>query len=82
MGLRLAGWFDRAKATLIGRTHAPATGSFTQDDAVRFALGDLGTPVILDVDCGHVAPEPALANGALAEVFGDGSDQRIVQTLS
>lgn len=82
MGLRLAGWFDRANAILIGRTHAPATGSFTQDDAVRFALGDLGIPVVLDVDCGHVAPELALVNGALAEVVVDGPEQRIIQTLS
>jgi len=81
MGLRLAGWFDRANAILVGRTHAPAAGGFTQDDAVRFAFGDLDIPVILDVDCGHVAPELALVNGALAEVVVDGSDQRISQTL-
>jgi muramoyltetrapeptide carboxypeptidase LdcA involved in peptidoglycan recycling len=81
MGLRLAGWFDRANAILVGRTHAPATGSFTQDDAVRFAFGDLGIPVILDVDCGHVAPELALVNGGLAEVVVDGLNQLIVQTL-
>lgn len=81
MGLRLAGWFDRANAILVGRTHAPATGSFTQEDAARFAFGDLGIPVILDVDCGHVAPELALVNGAFADVVMDGSDQRIVQTL-
>ncbi|MEV6969521.1 S66 peptidase family protein [Hamadaea sp. NPDC051192] len=80
-GLRLAGWFDRANAILVGRTDAPAAGSFTQDDAVRFAFGDLDIPVILDVDCGHVAPELALVNGALAEVVVDGVDQRIVQTL-
>jgi muramoyltetrapeptide carboxypeptidase len=82
MGLRLAGWFDRANAILVGRTHAPATGSFTQEDAARFAFGDMGIPVILDVDCGHVAPELALVNGALADILVDGSDQRIVQTLS
>lgn len=82
MGLRLAGWFDRANAILVGRTHAPDAGSFTQDDAVRFAFGDLGLPIVLDVDCGHVAPELALVNGALAEVIVNGPDQRIVQTLS
>ncbi|MEV0269659.1 S66 peptidase family protein [Hamadaea sp. NPDC050747] len=80
--LRLAGWFDHANAILVGRTDAPAAGSFTQDDAVRLAFGDLDIPVILDVDCGHVAPELALVNGALAEIVVDGSDQRILQTLS
>jgi len=81
-GLRLAGWFENANAILVGRTNAAAGGDFTQDDAVRSAFGDLGIPVILDVDCGHVAPHLALVNGALAEVTADGADQRIVQTLN
>ncbi|HEY2794277.1 MAG TPA: S66 peptidase family protein [Micromonosporaceae bacterium] len=81
MGLRLAGWFEHANAILVGRSDAGARGSFTQDDAVRFALGDLDVPIVLDVDCGHVAPELALVNGAHAEVVVDGDDQRIVQTL-
>jgi len=81
-GLRLAGWFEHATAILVGRTHAAAAGDFTQDDAVRSAFGDLGIPVILDVDCGHVAPHLALVNGALAEVTLDGPVQRIVQKLN
>lgn len=80
--LRLAGWFDHANAILIGRTNAPASGSFTQVDAVRSALGDLGLPIVLDVDCGHVAPHLALVNGALTEVVVDGSLKEIRQTLA
>jgi muramoyltetrapeptide carboxypeptidase len=79
--MRLAGWFEHANAILIGRTHAPASGGFTQDDAVRSALGDLGIPVVLDVDCGHVPPQLALVNGATARVVVDGGTQRITQTL-
>lgn len=67
-GLRLAGWFDAARAVLIARTHAPGRPGMSQDDAVRDALGDLGVPVVLDVDCGHVAPQMVLVNGAHATV--------------
>lgn len=79
--LRLAGWFEDANAVLVGRTHAPAHDGFTQEDAVRSALGDLGVPVVLDVDCGHVVPQLALVNGAAATVTVSGEEQSIVQRL-
>ncbi len=66
--MRLAGWFTNARAVLVGRTHAADSPGFTQRDAVRSALGDLGIPVVLDVDCGHVMPALALVNGALARI--------------
>ena len=80
--MRLAGWFDEARAVLVGRTTAPDSDGFTQLDAVRSVLGDLGVPVVLDVDCGHVAPHLALVNGALAELEVDGDVQRLSQTLA
>jgi muramoyltetrapeptide carboxypeptidase LdcA involved in peptidoglycan recycling len=84
--MRLAGWFDDARAVLVGRTAAPDSEGFTQRDAVRSVLGDLDVPVVLDVDCGHVPPHLALVNGALAEVVvdgdGDSAAQRLVQTLA
>jgi muramoyltetrapeptide carboxypeptidase LdcA involved in peptidoglycan recycling len=79
--MRLAGWFDDARAVLVGRTTAPDADGFTQLDAVRSVLGDLGLPVVLDVDCGHVPPHLALVNGALAELEVDGDVQRLTQTL-
>ena len=66
--LRLAGWFARANAVLIGRSSAEPGPSLTHRDAVRLALGDLGIPVIVDVDAGHQPPQMPLVNGALAEV--------------
>jgi muramoyltetrapeptide carboxypeptidase len=66
--LRLAGWFERANAVLIGRTAAAPGPELSHRDAVRLALGDLGIPVILDVDAGHQPPQMPLVNGALAEV--------------
>jgi len=79
--MRLAGWFDAATAVLVGRTTAPDADGFTQLDAVRSVLGDLGLPVVLDVDCGHVAPHLALVNGALARLEVDGDVQGLTQTL-
>ncbi|GAA2017545.1 S66 peptidase family protein [Pseudokineococcus marinus] len=81
--MRLAGWFDVASAVLVGRTGAPASGSFTQHDAVRSALAGLDVPVVVDVDCGHVPPQLALVDGALAEVVVDpaAGERRLVQHL-
>jgi muramoyltetrapeptide carboxypeptidase len=79
--LRLAGWFDAATAVLVGRPAGPPSGSFTQRDAVRHALGDLGVPVVLDVDLGHLPPQLAIVNGALARVEVAGERAALVQHL-
>jgi muramoyltetrapeptide carboxypeptidase LdcA involved in peptidoglycan recycling len=79
--LRLGGWFDAAAAVLVGRTHAPSSGDFTQQDAVRSALDGLGVPAVLDVDCGHVPPQLSLVNGALAELTVDAAAARLTQRL-
>jgi muramoyltetrapeptide carboxypeptidase LdcA involved in peptidoglycan recycling len=80
--LRYAGWFEHARAILIGRTSAPDAPDLTQHGAVADALGDLGVPVVLDVECGHVAPYLPLVNGALARVVVDGDRREITQTLA
>ncbi len=80
-GLRLAGWFEHARAVLVGRTPAPDAPGLTQHEAVADALGGLGIPVLLDVECGHVQPSLPLVNGALAHVVADGNRQQITQTL-
>ena len=53
-GLRLAGWFDDARAVLVGRTSAPDNPQMTQREAVVDALGPLGLPLVFDVEIGHV----------------------------
>ena len=80
--MRFPDWFDDARAVLVGRTTAPGSDGFSQLDAVRIVLGDLGLPVVLDVDCGHVPPHLALVNGALCELEVDGEVQRLAQTLA
>lgn len=81
MRLRPAG-FDAAVAMLVGRTAGPDDERFSQRDVGRSALGDLGLPVVLDVDCGHLPPHLALVNGALAQVVVDGEQQTVTQTLA
>lgn len=79
--LRHAGWFDHANAVLIGRTKAPVINTLTQHEAVADALGMLDVPVVLDVECGHVAPYMPLVTGALAHVVVDGDRREITQSL-
>ncbi|MDP9406310.1 MAG: LD-carboxypeptidase [Actinomycetota bacterium] len=79
--LRLAGWFDRANAVLVGRSAGTASGEFTQHDAVAHALGELGVPVFYDLDIGHVPPQMAIVNGALATVALSPTAAALVQRL-
>lgn len=80
-GIRLAGWFDRAHAVLVGRTNAPDNPKMTQEEAVLDALGRLDLPIVLDVEIGHVPPHLPLINGAMATVTVDGATRQISQEL-
>ena len=81
-GLRLAGWFDHATGVLIGRTRGEDRPDLTQHAAVADALADLGAPVVLDVECGHVPPFLPLVNGALAHVVSTRDRHEVTQTLT
>ena len=81
-GLRLAGWFEHASAVVIGRTRAPDADLMTQREAVADALGGLGVPVVLDVECGHVQPFLPVVNGALGRLVLDGERRELTQTLA
>lgn len=80
-GLRLAGWFDHAKAVLIGRTNAPDSEMLSQDEAVLDAIGRLDLPIVFDLEIGHVPPHLPLVNGALASLTIDENTHEIVQRL-
>jgi muramoyltetrapeptide carboxypeptidase len=79
--LRLAGWFDRANAVLVGRSAGPPSGDFSQHDALVHALGDLSVPVVYDVDIGHIPPQLAIVNGALGTVELTPETATLVQHL-
>ncbi len=85
IGLKLHGWFDRVAGVLVGRSDAPDNApvqSLAYAEALKVALGDLGCPVLVDVDIGHRPPQWSLVQGALAEVdFVDGR-VRLTQWLT
>jgi muramoyltetrapeptide carboxypeptidase len=79
--LRQAGWFDRANAILVGRSAGPSSGAFSQQDALVHALGDLSVSVVYDVDLGHIPPQLAIINGALATIQLTSETATLVQHL-
>lgn len=81
-GLRLAGWFEHANGVLIGRTRGPDQPDLTQHAAIADALGDLGVPIVLDVECGHVPPFLPLVNGAHAHVVATADQREVTQTFT
>ncbi|MET8945829.1 S66 peptidase family protein [Streptomyces sp. NPDC004542] len=81
-GMRLAGFFDRANAIIVGRTSAPDSSSLSQRAAVLDALGSLNLPIIADVECGHVPPYMPIVNGAHGRIVHSASRSELTQTLS
>lgn len=77
--LRLSGWFDRASGILLGRTSAEKVQDLDQRGALIDALGDIGIPVIYDMDIGHLPPQLMLVNGAMAEIHFSSEEKSIVQ---
>jgi muramoyltetrapeptide carboxypeptidase len=81
-GMRLAGFFDTAKAVLVGRTAAPDHPTLTQHEAVIDALRCLELPIIADVECGHVPPYMPIVNGALGRLLYGNGEASLTQTLA
>lgn len=82
--LRLAGWFEGATGVILGRNaarDASQSDHLSYDEAVAAALGDLGIPVILDADVGHVPPQMTLINGAVAQLAYAHGSATLIQEL-
>ena len=73
--LREAGWFKNAKGFLIGRS----AGAFNNTDfgldriSACDVLCDLGIPMLMDIDLGHIPPSMPLICGSYGKVTYDES---------
>ncbi len=72
--MKMAGWFERASGFLIGRPGCNGTEMMGLDQysAVVDALGDMGLPIFMDLDIGHLPPQMPLISGAYATVSAEG----------
>jgi len=70
LGMKYKGLFSQLNGILIGRNAVLDNQDkcITGMDAFDQALGDLGIPIIFNVDIGHLPPNLTLINGALAQV--------------
>ena len=76
-GLKEAGWFENSKGFIIGRPLV----SWGQDmmgadqyNAVTAVVEELGVPIIMDADIGHINPMLPIVMGAKALVTAKGND--------
>lgn len=72
--MKYAGWFEHARAILLGRTlFEKSESGMTYEDAVRMAFGSgdgsgaehARIPVIWEADIGHTIPHMTMINGAI-----------------
>ncbi len=77
--LREAGWFETAKGFLIGRPYHFGEELFGADqyNAVTGILGELGVPIVMDVDIGHLPPTMPVVSGSLGTVTVKGNNLKL-----
>ncbi len=83
--LKECGWFNNACGFIVGRPLA----AFGQElmgvneiNAVTGILGELGVPIVLNADIGHIDPTMPLIIGSKAKVCVKGNDINISMELS
>lgn len=75
--LKNSGWFDKAAGFLVGRplsSMGQEMMGVNQYNAVTDIIGNLGVPVIMDADIGHIDPAMPLVIGANARISAECND--------
>lgn len=78
---REAGWFENARGFVIGRPLTAFNKEMMGADhfnAVTDVVGELGVPIIMDADIGHIDPMLPVVMGARAKVTAKGNDLKLV----
>lgn len=77
--MKNAGWFSHVRGFLIGRpcVHGQELMGLDQYQAVCGLLEELGVPVVMDVDLGHLPPMMPVVCGSYAKVLVEGNDLTI-----
>ena len=78
-----AGWFKYAKGFLIGRSLHFGEEMMGLDmyTAITGCIGELGVPILMDLDFGHLPPQMPLISGAYAKVHAADNKLTIEQLL-
>ena len=81
--MKEAGWFKYAKGFLIGRPLHFGEEEMGVDmyNAVTAVIGELGLPIVMDTDIGHLPPMMPLISGAYGKVRAEGNTLKIEQQL-
>lgn len=67
--LKDSGYFEYTKGIVFGRNCMYSSLFETSfEDTVISVLGDLGVPIVIDADIGHVGPRITVINGAIADI--------------
>ena len=68
--MRMAGWFENTSGFVFGRPYHYGEEMLGLDmaNAVTGVLGDLGVPILLDADFGHLPPAIPIVTGAVGKI--------------
>ncbi|MGM9972253.1 MAG: S66 peptidase family protein [Anaeroplasmataceae bacterium] len=80
--MKLAGWFKNAKGFIFGRPCNP-NDMFdkSMEDMIKYAIGDLKVPILMNVDIGHVKPQIPVLCGSIARVNAKDNNYEIEYIL-
>lgn len=72
--LKEAGWFKYCKGIILGRPlNRESFGDADYEYLLKRALGELGVPVVYDIDIGHIPPSLSIVSGSYSRLqYHDG----------
>jgi len=79
---KYAGYFENCKGIIFGRVaNIREDLKISLEEIIEKSIGNLGIPIILDADIGHVMPQLAIVNGAIINVTSEKGKGKIQTKL-